>query len=694
VSERVAAVLGPGGLFAQHFEGYESRPQQLRIATEVERAIEAREHLLVDAPTGCGKSISYLVPAIECAVAQGKRVVVVTANIALQEQIVDKDLPTIRRILPTPFSFAIAKGRANYLCLAAFEEAQREVSIKGAAKALGPGADRWSEAEGWAMQTERGDVSELDFDLGPLRRHLTVSAEECVGPHCPRREECHSERAKKLYWSSQVIVTNYAMFYLDIALRGDDPDASGVLPAWDVAVLDEAHSAGDLSRSFFGFRVTEGMVKSLVRLSSSCAEVDGQLARDVGAEASSYFAAAHRYRTTKRRDLPPERRDDHVYDVRLKRPGEGPDPSALCALLRDLGRSLGRAAEVEEESVARVKLKNGEKKCALLTSQLEAAHAVAEPARCVYCLELEGANGERVAVVSKLIYPRDVLKDALFAPEGRSVVLCSATLAVNGSFAFVREELGIDKAREVCVGSPFDYARNARLIVPVGLPSPTEREEHERAVAERLVEVVCAARGRTLALFTSYRGLRVARDALARLRGSQRASWGSLLVQGDAPRSELVRRFCEEVGSVLLGTESFAEGVDVPGESLSVVVVDRLPFAPPDDPVYDAVDAMSPRGAFFTWSLPRAVTALRQRAGRLIRRATDRGVVVVLDDRVVTKGYGASFTRALAPMPISRDLSLVRSFLFPEEAESPSPVDEEERRARADRWGSKVRRSG
>ncbi len=646
--------FGPGGFFARAFPGYEMRFGQVAMAREVERAIVDRAHLLVEAPCGVGKGMSYLVPAIEHAVKGGKKVVVVTANIGLQEQLVKTDLPMLREVLPTPFSFAIAKGRANYLCLAQFEATQREVSMKGAAKLLGAGSMRWRELEGWAMTTRRGDVSELSFEPGGLRPRFTVSAEECVGPHCPRRRECHAEAAKDAFWRADVIVTNYAMFLLDIVLREASEDQSGTLPAWDVAILDEAHRCPDLAREFFGFRVTEGAIKHAARLLDRDDDaIDPALAADLRGEASSYFDELLRHRRSKE------------YRVRLRRPGEGPDPSALIAMLQAGAGALSRAMAIEDEPALRQKLRQGMTRCSVMAAQLLAAHALSEPEAKVYCVELDGPEGrERAALASKLVRPADALRPKLFAKGGRSIVMCSATLAVGGSFAFAREELGCDGARELAVGSPFDHRRQAMLLVPRGLPPSTDRIEHERAVARLMVRIAHASRGRMLGLFTSNRGLRAAAAAFEEVPHADR-TWREVLVQGDAPRSELVARLKAQVGGVLLGVDSFWEGVDVPGEALSVVVIDRLPFATPDDPILDAVDALTPGGAFASWSLPRAVTELRQGVGRLIRRATDRGIVVVLDDRLVSKGYGRKFLRSLPDMPLTRDFEEALAFLGP-----------------------------
>lgn len=654
------------------------------MAAAVERAIDRSEHLLFEAPCGVGKSVAYLAPAILRAVPKGRRVLVVTANIALQEQLVGKDLPGLRAILPVPFTFAIAKGRAQWLCEEQFAETRAEVARKGKLRVLGSAnAHRWEELEAWAMRTQSGDLSELtSFDVGPLRQHLAVSADECAGPSCPRRRECHAERAKAEFWKADVVVTNYAMFLLDLQLRVRSEDEAGVLPAWDVLVLDEAHACADIARDHFGARATEGAVKHAARLLDRGDDaVAPEIADDLRAEAIGYFHDLLEYRRSRE------------YRVRFKRPGEMPGGSQLCALLGAGAEALERAATAEDNGARRQRMRSGARRMLEVGQLLRDAHALARPEAVVYFAEVEGAlNNQRATLGSRLVYPAEFLREHLFAKEGRSVIMCSATLATGDtedprSFDFARGELGCDTRRTRALGaaSPFDLARQAILCVPRIGAEAKERDEHEERAARVIVDLAHSSRGRLLAVFTSRRGLAKARVLFDEVPHADR-TWTELLVQGDAPRTELVRRFkaavrldpcpaCGEApvgpacdcgarpparwpasGAVLLGLDSFREGVDVPGEALSVVVLDRLPFATPDDPVLDAVDQATPGGAFASWMLPRAITGFRQLVGRGVRRLDDRAAIVVLDDRLVSKGYGRKFARAVAPIPLTRDL--------------------------------------
>lgn len=633
-SAYIEQAIGDGGHLSRALPGYEARPGQVLMAHAVHAAIEERKHLFVEAPCGVGKGIGYLVPAIHHAVGRRRKVLVVTANIALQEQLIGKDLPLLRRALPTPFSFAIAKGRSNYLCAQAFEDNHGTVRDP-----------RWGEIADWASRTTAGDVSELPFEPGPLRKSFTVTADDCLGKACPSREDCHAEKAKEACAGADVVVTNYHLFMLDMMIRSD-PGAEGPLPVWDVAILDEAHSAADVAREILGWKVTRVTCEQIASALGGRDPVDGDLADDLKAESSSFFA-----------DLLDHARGD-TYKARIRREGEVPS-TGLPGLLEMASAALLREAE-GAEGPRRARLRKEAERAINAASRIRRARELKDPDRIAYCIEVDGERGrERAALCAKLIWPGDVLRPRLFTSPGKTCVMTSATLAVDGSFDFLARELGCDVARELVVESPFNFAEQALLVVPRGGPDPKRRDEHEAWVAETILNIACDSGGRLLGLFTSRRGLLKAAERFRRQYGGS----APVFVQGDEPRAQLLAKFKAEIGSVLLGLDSFWEGVDVPGESLSVVVIDRLPFATPDDPVLDAVDALLPRGAFAEWSLPRAVVEIRQAFGRLIRSRTDRGVVVILDDRITSKGYGKSFLRSLPPAPMSRRLEDVGAFL-------------------------------
>lgn len=605
----VDLVFGSGGELSKRFAGYEPRPGQVEMARAVEFALERGEVLLVEAPTGVGKSLGYLVPAI----ASKKRTIVVTANIALQEQLVRKDLPTLTEIMPEEFRFALAKGVSNYACLVAVEQAERD-----GVRAKLPVVDRgqWDEVLGWLSETKSGDLSELDFEPSPtVRQWSTTTSDDCPGSKCRKSSACYSMIARAAWQTADVVVTNYHLFFIDLALRSKG--APGVLPDHDAVIFDEAHKAADIARDFFGFRITERAIANLARM------LDGDPLGDKLAKSAARLFSQLR-----------AHRDSDDYKARIKVPDVVPELEAIAPTLGEVAARLDRMAREETGNEQKHRLRQRAQRARDLAAQLDQTRRLV--AGSVYFL---GGDRDRATLESKLIDVSGVLSEELFSKE-RPVVLASATLAAAGSdFSLVKRELGVSRCRELTVDSPFDFSK-ATIVVPK-MPDPRERD-YAQAVAGAVARSVLAAGGRTLALFTSWRVLNATHERLSRM-----SLPFSVMKQGDAPRTELVRRFREDVSSVLLGTESFWAGVDVPGEALSCVVIDRLPFTSPEDPVLDAICEADPKGWFHRYSLPRAILQFKQGFGRLIRSSEDRGVVVVLDNRLDTKPYGSQFYGAL-----------------------------------------------
>lgn len=634
--------LGAGGTFAQAFPGYQVREGQLALASAIDSAIVDRAALIGSAPCGVGKSVAYLLPAIRNAVARGQKVVVVTANIALQEQLISKDLPMLRDLLPWTFSWAIAKGRGNYLCLNKFREEQLiDLRLNQTE------ADQWNEVKRWAETTAEGDLSELPFEpLASVRQRFTTSTDDCHGKSCDDYGDCHAVKARLRYQAAEIVVTNYHLFFTEMVLRQETGGEPVLLPDWTVAIFDECHKAADIARDFFGFTITPGSARWGARLlapkNSKTPEINPLLKAQIDAAADDFFHALRVYAQS------PD------YKARITKPG-AVDCSELAGLLDQARDEYERVAESDVGEDVRGKLRRAARRCELTATNIRAAMTLALPEKVTYFIE-EDAKG-RVTLRAKLISVNEVLREDLFG-LGKAVVMTSATITTGGKFDYAKRELGCEDAREISVDSPFDYERNALLVVPRDMPDPTDkripRDEYTKACARRLVETVFAADGRTLGLFTSYRALDEAHRALLA------SGWnGRVLRHGDAPRTQLIREFKEDVRSVLLGTDSFWEGVDVPGESLSCVVIDRLPFPTPDDPVLDAVSA-----SFFEWSIPRAVLKFVQAFGRLIRTINDRGVVVCLDRRICDKPYGRQFIHSLPyGLRVSRDFQDVARFL-------------------------------
>ena len=611
-------VFGPNGHLAKRFEGYTPRPGQVAFARAVDAAIRDGEHLLGECPTGTGKSIGYSVPAAYHAAHHDKRVVIVTANIALQEQLVSKDLPLLREILPWKFSYALLKGRRNYLCHSRLHDG--EMRLRDPSH-----AEMYEEITAWADRTRTGDVSELAFEPpAALWNLFSVSGEDCKGKDCAFQSKCFSYKAKARAGNAQIIVANYHLLFLHLQLR----QATGqdlVLPSFDVLICDEGHKAADIARDFFGYRITRGSIlwagRRLHRINQDA------LAERLGRHGFAFFGALERYA------------DSKAYQCRLR--NENPIPwTPLYDALRDTADAYRRIIDrADLDTDTRGDLRRLERRARTVAYQLREAMLLHYKS-AVYFIEPLPKGG--VALASKYVDVEAPLRAALFEPTD-TVVITSATLTTNnGSFEYTKSELGIPEPRELVVESPFDFHAQALFIVPKAIAAPTA-QEFPAAVAETVKDVIELAGGRTLALFTSYRNLNQTHEHLAGI-GYR------VLRQGEMPRTKLIETFRRDISSVLLGTESFWAGVDVPGEALSCVIIDRLPFASPDDPVLDAIRERDSQW-FRNYSLPRAIIAFRQGFGRLIRSTRDRGVVIVLDSRLATKPYGRMFLRSIPNHP-------------------------------------------
>lgn len=655
----VDAVFGSDGMLARTLTGYSPRKGQIRLAAGVDKAFGSNRHLLAEAPTGTGKSISYLVPAIYHTSpdhGQHRRVVVATANIALQEQLTKKDLPFLKRALPIPFEFALVKGRSNFACVDRVDRADQ------AKTQFDPDEVRaFDRIVAWAKETSTGDVSELPEVPSPkLWSELSCTSEQCKGRKCPRRNDCFVAKAREEADGAQVIVANYHLLFADMQVRANSESIAGVLPVYDLAVLDEAHQAADIARSFLGSKVSFFSIRRLVHdglrifRDAKKAPSDSMVGvmSKLEDEASQFFESILLYRRSK------------SYKVRLRKVAEIDASSVVMALGKFANRCSNMSDSDALEGANREsfrKLANRAKEHAGL---LERAVLLEETENHVHYIEESGGNKPYASVCSSPIDVAEELNKGLFE-HADSVVAMSATMVVGRSgFDHIASDLGVDTFDSLVVESPFDMHRQAAFVSPV-LSQPND-PAFRTEVTETISEVVNRAKGRTLGLFTSYATLR---QAAERLRRDGTANKYKVLVQGEGPRTKLIEEFRSDVSSVLLGTESFWEGVDVQGEALSCVVIDRLPFSNPDDPIVDVISERDPRW-FMKWCLPRSLIAFRQGIGRLIRTTTDRGVIVLLDRRVFEKPYGKQFLSFLGGMRMSRRLEDISSFLEVNDVES------------------------
>ncbi len=635
MSDYLDEVFGNGGLFASRFPGYEMRDGQVALARMVDQAMQENRHALGEGPCGTGKGVAYGVPAVHHAHHHKKRVVIATANIALQEQLVRKDLPMLAEVLPWKFSFALLKGRNNYYCLDRAAESEARGELSGL---YDDEQDRQMDAVlAWAKATTSGDVSELTFvPLPQVWSKVSVGSDECKGEECRFRETCFAEKARETAKAADIIVTNYHLLFAHLAVRRETGQDL-VLPPFDLLVLDEAHEAAEIARDFFGFSVSEHSVGSLGRYAADFG--DKKLAERLRREAEDFFSRVAAFARTP------------AYRRRLKTPGFAATAKVVGELRALATKALAR---VEDEGLEREKRATARNAYRLATTAAERISEAVQQADAgkVYWIELDGKG--RARLKAKPVDVSEVLRAELFEKTD-SVTLVSATLTAAGTFDFVRRELGVpDGALEVVAETPFDFEHQALLVVPEGLPDPREPTFVD-AVAGVVQRVIELCDGRTLGLFTSYKNLNAVYDRVA-------GNGHRVLRQGDLPRAELTRIFKEDISSVLLGTESFWTGIDVPGEALTGLVIDKLPFPHPEDPVIDAICERDPR-AFQNYLVPKAIITLRQGVGRLIRSQKDIGVVVLLDRRIAEKSYGRQFLKSLPPMLTARRLDNISRFL-------------------------------
>ena len=657
LSAAVAAAFAPGGPIARALPGFEARPGQLEMADAVSAAFAGSSVLLAEAGTGTGKTLAYLIPAI----LSRQRVLVSTGTKNLQEQIYFKDLPILRESLGVPFTATYMKGRGNYLCLHQFDKYRggtlQDAPVLAGFARDGDDAIYLRLIDEWSRETATGDRAELEDlpeDL-PFWKHVAATTENCIGAECPRHHECFVTRMRQRAAESDLVIVNHHLLCADAAVR--QSQHGEVIPGCSYAVVDEAHQLEDVATQYFGIAVSNYRLDDLA----------GDVERAVGArlvpdadQADALLVAAERVRghgrtvvaalQMMRFEIPGVAGSDsriRIGSVHLSKLSE--EGAALTGALDALESDVALAREVPEDVLALGR------RAVELRADVSFLLRADDPG-FVYYLEIRGRGTFlRASPIDVSTIVRELLLDRM-----KATVLTSATLTVDGSFEYVRGRLGIRRAHELQLPSEFDYRTQAILYLPKRMPDPRSRD-FASAAAREVVEIVKRSKGRAFVLFTSYANLREVK-ALA----SSEIEY-PILVQGDAPRSALLRDFKATPNAVLLATSSFWQGVDVVGEALSCVIIDKLPFASPGDPITSArIEAINAGGgsAFGEYQIPLAILALQQGLGRLLRHRQDRGVLAVLDPRLRTMGYGRRFLASLPPARLTHELRDIERFFL------------------------------
>jgi ATP-dependent DNA helicase DinG len=620
------------------------------MARAVADALTNDRTLLVEAGTGTGKTLAYLIPAI----LSGTKVVISTGTRALQDQLAAHDVPLVERALGRAVDWCVLKGRDNYVCLYRLEDA-------GAVSSQSSLRDSSIEAiRTWASETESGDRAELDWlgDDDPLWTRVSVTAEQCLGASCPRYEPCFLTKIKRRAARADLVIVNHALFFADLAAGSHG--SGSIVPRHAAVIFDEAHVIEDVATAHWGVSVSRHRVRDLLADLRREPLPDDAPSAAFHATLDRVHAAADRafdaLRAASGADAATRAR--WIPDHAERAAGAGLD---LLARVAECGESLDGLSG-RSDGWARLAERVG-----ALARDAKFLWRAEDPA-FVFWIE---ANGASVRLSASPLDVSSILRETLFS-SGAPCVLTSATLTAGGSFQYVRSRLGIDHADELPLASPFDFATQALLYVPAAFPLPRDPDFVE-AVADEVVRLVSASRGRAFILFTSRRMLERVSDSCRR-----RLEY-PMLRQGESPRLVLIQRFKAEP-SVLFATMGFWQGIDVPGDALSCVVLDKLPFAPPDDPVVEArAAALKAEGLdpFSTYQLPTAAIWLKQGFGRLIRSRRDRGVIAILDRRLLTHRYGRFFLDSLPPAPVTTSfVDVERFFGFPSGAMPPAETRE------------------
>lgn len=635
----VVEAFADGGALSRAMPAFEPRSSQREMAIATSDIFDGGGVLLAEAGTGTGKTLAYLVPAI----LSRERVLVSTGTKNLQDQIYEKDLPALRDALDVSFTATYMKGRGNYLCLHRFDSLRQSDEPRSAVDLA-----YVETISQWAGQTETGDSSEIEDlpDNLSLWKDISASSENCIGTDCPLYDECFVTRMRRRALESDIVIVNHHLLCADASVR---QNAYGeVIPACGYAIIDEAHQLEDVATQYFGVTVSNYRLDEIARDVHRVVGVDStldvrsadelhRLADRTAESARGFFGAVL--------SLAPGTGRHRIAASTLERM---PETEGFLATLAELAGALEQVPKTSED-VAALARRAGE-----LQAQLTLLVAASDPA-FVYFVERR-ANG--VFLRASPIDVSAIVRETILQRH-QGTILTSATLTVDTSFDYIKQRLGLNDSLDIRLASEFDYKTQTVLYLPRRMPDPRD-ERFPSAFARELTQLLAATQGRAFVLFTSYANLRAVHALVA-----DRLEF-PLLVQGNAPRSVLLREFRTTPNSVLLATASFWQGVDVIGDTLSCVVIDKLPFASPGDPITAArMETTAARGGdpFQEYQVPLAILSLLQGLGRLIRHRNDRGVLALFDPRIRTKGYGRRFLESLPPAPVTHDVADVHRFM-------------------------------
>ncbi len=631
-NKTAAELLGEQGVLAKSISGYQVRPQQQAMAEAVETAMQRYGKVVIEAGTGVGKTFAYLVPALS----SGGRVIISTGSKTLQDQLFQKDIPIVKKALKTSTRVALLKGRANYLCIHRLKLTLSDGTFNDRRT-----VSHLHRVDDWSAMTDSGDIAEIsnvphDSDVW---QRVTSTADNCLGSDCDYYEECYVVNARRDAQAADVVVVNHHLFFADLALK--DEGFGELLPSANAVILDEAHQIPEIASTFFSEIISSRQLQEWVRDTLAESLIDAKDMPAVRDELRAMDTAILDLRLAM--DKPKQRAP--WYQIKSKPP--------VKKAMQDLQQIMDDLLITMQELAKRGK---GLKTCyERLQEQSQRLKRLEQPRdNTVQWYETFTRS------FSLITTPLDIAK-----PLGRQMesfncawIFTSATLAVGQSFEHYTQRIGVSESEEVLLDSPFDYWHNALLYSPCNIPEP-QHVNFIPAVVEASIPVINACGGRTFMLFTSYKALHEAAELL-----EDKIDY-PMLVQGESPQQDMIERFRELGNAVLLGTSSFWEGVDVRGEALSCVIIDKFPFASPSDPVLEA-RIQSIRDAqgnpFFEYQLPQAVIAMKQGVGRLIRDANDKGVLMICDPRLVTRQYGRTFLESLPRMPRTRKLEVVERF--------------------------------